>query len=153
MNEITFIRTHAGLAPMGPEATEQIEKWKLGSVITGKFKQNRNPDFHRKYFALLNFAFEHWEPGEISSKYGTPEKSFDRFRKDLAILSGFYETTIRLNGTVQIEPKSISFANMGQEEFEELYSNTIDVILKRIMRDYTRADIDAVVEELILGFA
>jgi hypothetical protein len=40
---------------------------------------------------------------------------------------------------------------MGQEEFDGLYSSVIDVVLARILTNYTRDDIDSVVNQ-ILGF-
>jgi hypothetical protein len=36
-------------------------------------------------------------------------------------------------GEVRVEAKSISFANMSEDEFEALYSDTINVILRKIL--------------------
>jgi predicted amidohydrolase len=47
--------------------------------------------------------------------------------------------------------KSINFGSMGQEEFDGLYSSVIDVVPARILTNYTRDDIDSVVNQ-ILGF-
>ena len=94
-----------------------------------------------------------WTPGKIDSKYGTPEKNFDRFRKDVAILAGFYDIVIRLDGSTRIEAKSISFSKMDQEEFDRLYQRTIDVFLKHIYgKDMTKEEIDELVEKY-LSFA
>lgn len=125
-------KTRSGFIPGDPQTETWFKKIKIGEDVRGNFKRYRNPAFHRKYMALLNIAFDIWEPGEIDYKYGVPEKNFDRFRKDVAILAGFYEPVIRLDGSVRIEPKSISFANMDQDEFQELYSKTIDVLIKHV---------------------
>jgi hypothetical protein len=68
-------------------------------------------------------------------------------------MAGYYDATHRLDGSVRIEAKSISFANMTADNFAELYSNTIDAVLKHILTNYSRDDLDDTVEQLMLGFA
>ena len=49
----------------------------------------------------------------------------------LAIECGYYDELINpLTGEVTIVPKSISFSSMGQDEFSELYSKSIDYCCK-----------------------
>lgn len=141
-----------GWASASEDAETLHQKTKLGQTIHADFKLTRHPMFHRKFFALLRLAFESWEPGEVSNKYGVPEKNFERFRKDLVILSGHYQVVIRLDGSTMIEPESISFGNMEQDDFEELYSAVIDVVLKRIPTvGPDRESIDSLVNK-VLGF-
>ena len=130
--KINLIRTFSGLAPNDANAEEFLKKKKLGSILSADVKEIRNYAFHKKLFALLNLGFEYFEPGEVSSKYGVPEKQFERFRKDVIILAGYHHTVIRLDGTVRVEADSISFAKMEQETFDGLYSAVLDVLLKRI---------------------
>jgi len=145
--DVTLTKTLNGLIPSDERTAGWFAKLKIGDAVHGDFKKFRNIGFHRKYFALLNVAFDNWTPGKIDSKYGTPEKNFNRFRADLTILAGFYEITIRLDGGTRVEPKSISFGSMTQEEFEELYSKTIDVLLKYVYGSkMTRIDIDKLVD-------
>ena len=129
---LTLSKVPNGFMPADQETKDFHDKMKVGEIIHGYFKKIRNPRFHRKLFALLNLAFEYWEPGEINSKYGTPEKNFDRFRKDLLIISGYYDIVIRMDGTARPEAKSISFAAMDDTEFEKLYNSVLNVILKRV---------------------
>jgi len=148
--EVTLTKTLHGFPPGDPKTQEWFDKLKLGDAVHGKFRKYRNVKFHRKYFALLNIAFDHWEPGQIDSKHGVPEKNFDRFRADLTILAGFFENTIRLDGSVRIEPKSISFAKMDADEFERLYNKTIDVLIKRVYNyKLSREEIDGLVEQYL----
>jgi len=145
-----LIKTMSGLLPADPGTEEWYRKLKVGSVISGEHKKVRNPLFLRKYFALLNVGFDAWEPGEIDSKYGTPEKNFERFRKDIAILSGYYDIVVRLDGSTRPEAKSISFAKMEETEFEDLYSKTIDVLLKYVYNsDMTPEEIDRIANEYL----
>ncbi len=62
MAELSFIKTSGGLAPHTEHDKATFDKWKLGAVIVGNFKQVRNPKFHRKFFALLNLTFDYYEP-------------------------------------------------------------------------------------------
>jgi hypothetical protein len=139
-----------GWANASEDAEALHQKTKLGQTIHADFKLTRHPLFHRKFFALLKLAFDSWEPGKISNKYGVPEKNFKRFRNDLVILAGYYKVVIRLDGSTMIEPESISFANMDQDKFEKLYSAMIDTILKRIPKlGRTRKEIDDLVAKIL----
>jgi len=113
-------------------AVEWDKKNKIGDDVKAPWKRRRQLWRHKKYFALLNIAFENWEPGEINSKYGKPEKNFDRFRKDIAILCGFYSVVVRLDGSSRVEADSISFAKMDEQAFRDLYSKTVDLLIKNV---------------------
>jgi hypothetical protein len=152
MKELVLTKTPSGaLAPMDPQAADYIAKLKTGAAVRATVKQQRNPRFHRKYFALLNLAFDHWTPAEATYKGQIVGKNFNQFRNDITILAGHYEMAVNLKGETRLTAKSISFANMGQDEFDELYNATVNVILSRILTTYTRADLDAVMDQLI-GF-
>jgi len=139
------------IVPDDKDSADFIDRLKYNQVITADFKRPRNYEFHKKYFALIKYAYENWQPEEFESPEWegvVPEKSFDRFRKDLIILSGRYDAVYRVDGSVRIEAQSISFASMTEESFAELYDATINVILKKILRNYSREDIDKVVQQL-----
>ncbi len=133
MPDLTFTKYGPGtIGPSDKPTDDYCQKMKIGDTIHGKFTKMRNPLLHRKLFALLNLGFEYWEPGEINSKYGVPEKNFERFRKDCIILAGYFHIVIRLDGTAKPEHDSISFANMDQDTFEKLYQAVLTVLIKRI---------------------
>jgi hypothetical protein len=128
--------------PFGPEAEAWMGSTKQGQVIEVDATRPRNTPFHRKYFALLNYAYENWDIEEIDAT-----KNFDRFRDDITILAGYYEKYYRTDGSVRIEAKSISFAKMEQQEFDALYSKTLDILLANILPSHTPEEINT-----ILGF-
>lgn len=147
----TFVKVSNTLVPAYDPDTEALKKVKTGSYLNVEWSRMRNSAFHRKFFALLNFAFEHWEPGKIEVDKGEiqPEKNFDTFRKNLIVLAGFYERHFKIDGSFRIEPKSISFAKMDEDEFSALYNAVINVILKRVLVNYDREELDRVINELI----
>jgi hypothetical protein len=152
MPEALMTRTPKGLVPADIDSAEAIGKVKVGAVIRVKFSRVRNYVYHQKFFVMAKFAFDHWEPGELPSPKWEgvmPEKNFDRFRKDLIIQAGYYEATYRLDKSTRIEAKSISFGSMDQEEFEELYSSVVDVVLKHVLKNYTEEELERVVLELL----
>ncbi len=152
MTELALLKTPGGYVPATDQDADICLKHKSGDVIHADFKKMRNSLFHRKFFALLNIGFGAWEPGDINNQYGPAEKNFEQFREDVTILAGYYEQHVRLDGTIRVTAKSISFSNMEQEDFEKVYSAVINVLLARVLTNYAgRADIDRVVDQ-ILGF-
>lgn len=130
----------------------RLKNAEAGEVIEIEAKLPRNSVFHRKFFALLNLGFEHWESSRKHKTYkGKPvTKSFDSFREEVLILAGFFEQTFTLKGDLKLEAKSIKFARMEQPEFEELYSKTIDVLLEHVFINYKdRAEVDEVIEKIM----
>lgn len=62
MAELALIKTAAGLVPATEADRETVQKWKAGQVVRGKFTRMRNARFHNKFFAMLDLAWEYWEP-------------------------------------------------------------------------------------------
>lgn len=83
-------------------------------------KKNRNAGFHRKYFALLNKVFENQD---IYS-------NIDDLRFEIILKTGHYKTHFTMKGNKIYIPNSISFDNMDEIEFEDLYNKTIDVVFQ-----------------------
>lgn len=138
------------LVPATEQDAEYISKIKDG--ITAEVKQFRNVRFHKKLFALLNYAFDNWEPEQKEYKGEVIQKNFERFRADIIILAGFYTSTVNIKGEVRLMPKSISFAKMKEEEFNKLYQSVLTVIIEKILTNYRKEDVERVMNNLI-GFS
>ena len=139
------------LVPADEVSANFVGKLIRNDVITADFVKPRNYRFHKKWFALVKFAFEHWTPAAFEEPKWegvVPEKSFDRFRKDITIMSGRYDAVYRVDGSVRIEAKSISFSKMNEEEFNELWNATTTVILEKVLTNYTEDDLDNTVKQL-----
>ena len=123
-----------------------------GEFAVIEFVIPRNAKFHRKFFSMLNFAFDSWEPGRMRKTYKGKEvsKNFERFRKDVLILAGFYDQTFDLKGRMKLEAHSISFSNMDDAEFEAVYSAVASVILEHVLTGYSgREELDRVVDQMM----
>jgi len=144
MPDAFFIKTTARtLMPASDHDAELLGHIKLGQPTRLTFKRVRNYQFHKKYFALLNLAFDYWNP-----ENAVGEKNFDQFREDVIILAGFYTRLIRVDNTTRIKAKSISFGSMSENDFEQLYGKTVDVIVKHVLTNYTGEMLRSVVEQV-----
>ena len=151
--EIMVIKLQGGvIIPSLDDDAKKLERFKVGVPFSVTVKQPRNSKFHRKFMAMLNIGYEAFEPDEKEYKGMPVQKDFDRFRKDAVIAAGFYDLVSDINGNVKAQAQSISFASMDDEKFERVYSKVVDVLLQRVLKNYTRGDLDAVVDQ-VLGFA
>lgn len=143
-------KTQTGWAPANDAAMSAHARQKLGAVSHGDFKQFRNYRFHKKYFALLNLAFDYWETADQEYKGMPVTKNFDRFRADVQIVAGYGDPVFNLRGEIRMESKSISFGSMTQDDFDDLYNKVVNVLLDRVLRlkGFTRETIDELVEQL-----
>lgn len=133
--EIEMVKCANGIfAPAFEHDLPRLTKFKNGEMYTFSAKLTRNPAFHKKMFVFFKFCFDHWCANKAGLDCMDEHSQFERFRRDLTILAGFYEQTVRLNGDVRTEAKSLSFANMDSDEFERCYKAMINAAIKHIFR-------------------
>ncbi len=155
MAEIVLMKTPGGaLVPVDDEGRELIAKLKTGQGVKAKVVRARNPAFHRKVMALFNLAYGAWNPKDLPVWKGeTVRPSFDRFRKDLTVLAGHYTATANLKGEVRLEAKSLAFANMDEDEFQQVYAGVLNVVWDRVLKHVagyaSPDDVERVVNELL----
>ncbi len=131
--QIEMVKNAGGVfVPAFDHDLPRLTKFKNGEQYTAEIKLTRNPAFHRKMFVFFNFCFAHWAADRVGLEHADETTQFERFRKDLTILAGFYEQTMRLNGEIRTEAKSLAFANMEPDEFERCYNAMINAAIKHI---------------------
>ena len=133
--EVFLVKTMSGaLVPMDQD-TEAFKRFKAGSVIRCDIKEMRNGRFFKKYWALVKVAFDLWTETMPSVQYKGMDivPNFDRFRKDLTVLSGYYNATFNVKGEVRMEPQSLKWSEMNEDTFEDLYQKTITTIIEKII--------------------
>ena len=131
--KIEMVKMAGGiLTPANDREAEKMKRFKTGLTFTTEFKQSRNQKFHGKMFSFFNYCFEFWANGK--DEFICEIEQFDRFRKDLTILAGFYNETYRLDGSLRVEAKSLAYANMEQAEFEKCYTALIGAACKYIFK-------------------
>lgn len=142
--KLLVINTPRGLVPLDDDDFEEKKKLKLGQTYSVEVKVARNVDFHRKYFALIAYAWEFLNEQETERFKGK-----ENFRKYLEISAGHCDVIFhpRLQEFVEI-PKSISFGSMDNTAFSELYERVKDVIFSIIGDRVTREEF----ERLLIDF-
>ena len=126
--KLLVVNTPRGLVPLGDDDYEEKKKLKLGQTYSVEVKVARNVDFHRKYFALISYAWEFLNEQE-TERFRTKEN----FRKYVEVAAGHCDVIFhpRLQEYVEI-PKSISFGKMDNAEFSDLYTRVKGVIFSII---------------------
>lgn len=127
--------TLTGLVPLYPHDFDERRKLRLGQDYEVEVKNPRNIKFHRKFMAMLNVGYE-------NSKLDMP---FESYRKYVTMKAGFFRAYTTPRGTFY-DAESISFSAMSQDQFEDVYSRVLDVIIKDL--GCTGEDI----EEQIMSF-
>ena len=94
-------------------------KVKEGEMIEIEFKRPRNYKFHKKFFSLLNLGFN-------SSK--SKIENFDDYREWALMRSGFVREVKTPRGVFH-RATSISFANMDDDEFQEVYKAVLQFVI------------------------
>lgn len=84
-------------------------------------------------------------------KLGAVVRDIEMFRKWLTVEAGYFDLYETPNG-IRKEPKSISFANMEQEEFNAFYKNCFDVVWNMFLSHRFESEEEAqeAMEELLL---
>jgi len=132
--KLDFVKQAGGvLVPASDTVCEKMTKFKTGEIYPVDIKRSRNPHFHAKVFSFFGFCFEHWSADKTHWENMDESSQGESFRKQLTLQAGYFNTTYSLDGTgFVMEAKSLSFANMEQDEFEACYSALINAAIKHV---------------------
>lgn len=157
--EAVLVRTSMGLLPADDATREWFGKLKLGAVVLAEARQARNGAFFRRWWALVKLGYDYWSDSVATLEHkGEPVlPEFDRFRKDVTILAGFYHSVVNIKGEIRIEADSLKWASMSEETFTRLYDATIRVMLRKVFNGkvcptWSEQELRSVAEQ-ILEFA
>ena len=120
-------------APADPEAYEWSGTVAVGADIFLKPSRPRNPKQHRKMWGLINFVMDSTERFSNSK----------HFLVWLKLQVGHYDEFVMDGGELRMEPKSIAFASMSQDEFQPFYNEALEAIRRELFPTMSDHDIDA----------
>lgn len=141
--KIRLLNTPEGLKPLYDDDFEEKKKLKLGQTYTVEIRLMRNLQFHRKYFALINCAWE-YQNEKVKTHFSENKEAF---RKTVEIAAGWYDTVYSIQRKEWVQtPKSIAFDKMDNTEFEQLYENVKTVLFNTFLR---KVDINEFLSNLI----
>lgn len=136
--KLALVKTEHGLLPAYDSDKEYYDKIGLGELREYETKKNRNLGHHRKFFALMRLALELLpeDKNKEAMSFGFSFKTENDVLVYVKMKLGLYkQLMITKSGNTVIIPDSISFSSMKQDEFEDFYSKSIDVIIKLVDAD------------------
>lgn len=118
--DVLLIREGSHLAAADPISHDAIVAIKHGEYVTAKITRTRNPGHHRKWGAMMSLLFKNQD------RY----KTFEHFHLAVKQMLGFGDYVDTFDGRGKLfVPRSISFAKMGQAEFEQFYQEFESLVL------------------------
>lgn len=151
MTTIHCIRTESGLwVPADHESEDVTRRFHSGEGARFIVRRVRDIVRHRRFFKMLQLGFETWEPPALEYAGLPVVKNPETFRKDLIKAAGFYDVVCDLDGNARLEAQSMSFGNMDEDRFRQVYEAVREVLLQRVLPStYSARDVDRVTNELM----
>ncbi len=123
--KLNLVCTAEGFKPATDEDFEKKKTIKRGTICECTIKEVRNYKFHKKYFSLINCAWEYLTEEQQHFFYD----SVDSFRKTVEISAGHCTPVYSHTRQEWLDmPKSVAFDSMTEEEFGKLYEKVKDVL-------------------------
>ena len=132
------IRGISVAVPADKTAEDMLGKIAVNDLFLMKSHRARNPQHHRKFFALLSKVHENL-PDEVRHRY----PSTDALLIGLKVALGYVETLILPDGRAVLTPKSIAFESMDQTSFEIFWDRCLKVISEQLLPGIDDAKLEA----------
>lgn len=132
--KVTVQKTHEALIPATDIDQERLSHVPLG-LYEVDLKRVRNPQFHRKVFKLFNYLVENTDKWD----------NVDQLLIDVKLYTGMYDLHVTLNGKTIYVPKSISFGQLDEAEFQEFWKNAMEWICSKVLHGMTEEQIEHIV--------
>lgn len=115
-----YVRTVSGFVPVSDPARAFHARVRLGGEVELDGKQPRNIAHHRKFWSLMSWTAENAEGFETAEQVCHVVK----------VLMGHCDFVPGGKDGLVAVPRSISFAALGQIEFEAFYKGAVGAVLK-----------------------
>lgn len=137
--KLHLLNTSQGLKPCYDEDYDKKRKLKIGETYEVRIRVVRNLKFHRKYFALINCAWEYQNEAVV----GHFKNNIELFRKSVEVAAGHCDMIYSIERREWIEQaKSIAFDKLSETEFQEIYSRVLDLLLRVFLRGISREEFE-----------
>lgn len=106
------------LKPSDERGEKALARMGQGELVVIDLRRNRNLLHHRKFWAILNAVLDN------QNKYDNDTDLLT----EIKIRVGHYREYITQQGELVYVPKSISFDECDQSEFDEFYTKAVNVM-------------------------
>jgi len=104
--------------------------------IMADLRKNRNVKNHRRFFAFIKLTFD------MQDTFDSKEV----WRKYITMKAGFFDEVINAEGKVMYWPRSISWDELDEIEFKDLFNQVVNAFLKYYGQGLDDMQINSVVE-------
>ena len=132
------------LIPVYASDLDNMKLLREGVFYLADVKEDRNPRFHKKFFALLKLTLDNL-PEQMSTDIQTTAKLLVELKAEL----GYYSEEHTRDGEIYRVLKSISFEKMDNTEFRQFYSDCINVILSKYLVGVDPQDLEDMIIDYI----
>lgn len=136
--KIELYRRGQGWLPASDDAIKVRDRMQQGEIAWFKPLRVRCPKELRRYWALMGLCLDNCE--RIDMPYGGVMlvKSKEDIHEAVKLCAGYCTTIFDAQGKPVFQiPKSISFEEMEQSEWEQYWPKAVDVVLQRILPGVT----------------
>ena len=141
MTKFLVVKNLGALRPVDENGEAIVQKLGQGELVEIELRRPRNLRHHRKFWALMSLVWEQLDHAE----YPNVEALVTRIK-----IAVGHRTRIEFSdGTVAFIPRSISFAQMDQSEFDTFFEACCDWIAAYVLPGVTREDLLQELEVMI----
>ena len=130
--------------PISDEDWEIYNKLSTDETFYFEIKKVRNPSLHRKFFALLKIGYTN-----LPEQYESICPNSEVFRSQMLIMAGHCIITYDFDGNEHIGAKSINFETVDDIEFSKIYSDVLNVMLRKVFINCDERDIESMLFNFI----
>lgn len=139
--EFTMRRVGNQFEMVDPDEEVQELVWKLvplGEEAVFSLKKGRNPRFHNLAMSFFKEIFANQDRYDV----------FEDFLTEVKLRCGHYTEHVTVKGVVIYIPKSVSFSEMKELEFQAFMKKAIDVCLKHFCQGWKEEDLRRIATRL-----
>jgi hypothetical protein len=133
MKNLWMKRIGKTLVPIDEHTDERMADIKEGIRLKVSCVYPRDVEQHNRFFAMLRFAFDYWEPPAMQIGNMSAVKEFETFRENVIVMAGFRYPVINTDGSFTWKAKSISFDDMAPEDFNKCYQACFSVLYDMVL--------------------
>jgi len=140
---IELFRRGQGFLPASDDAIKVRDRLQQGEIAWFKPLRVRCPKDLRRYWALMTMCADNCERIEMPHGGVMLIQSKEDVSDAVKICSGHCTTIFDMDGKPVYQiPKSISFENMEQNEWDQFWPKVVDVVMERVMPGISLPDIE-----------
>lgn len=137
--DVLLVREGTRLAAKDSISADMIAELKNGECYVCTIRRPRNPRHHRLAWGLFDLVFRN------QTTYATTQELVAAIK----IATGHFDTGRTVDGLPWVQPKSIRYASMDQQSFNEWWNKALDVIITKILPAVDKVDLEQQVMEMV----